>query len=125
MRNALNWFEIPVVDLDRAAAFYATVLDRDALPTDEPQPGRRMAFLPSEGEGVGGALVKDAYGTPAATGTTVFLNAGGDLDAIVSRIEPAGGAVLMPVTDIGPWGRIALLRDTEGNKVGLHSPARG
>lgn len=123
MRHALNWFEIPVTDIGRAAAFYAAVLGRAELPTDEPQPGRRMAFLPSEGEGVAGALVADAHGAPSMAGATLYLNVTGDLDGAVARVAPAGGAVLMPITDLGRWGRIALMRDSEGNKVGLHAAA--
>lgn len=121
MHNALNWFEIPVRDLDGAAAFYAAVLGVPALPRDEPQPGRCMAFLPSDGAGVGGALVASATGTPAAAGTTVYLNADGRIDAAAGRVSAAGGTVVMPVTDIGRWGRIALFSDPEGNVVGLHS----
>lgn len=123
MRHALNWFEIPVTDIARAAVFYAAVLGRTELPMDEPQPGRRMAFLPSEEEGAAGALVQDAHGAPSMAGTTVFLNVTSDLDGAVSRVDAAGGVVLMPITDLGRWGRIALMRDTEGNKVGLHAPA--
>jgi len=51
----------------------------------------------------------------------VYLNASGKLDACLERVVPAGGAVVMPKTDIGDPGFIAVVRDTEGNLVGLHS----
>lgn len=117
----MAWFEIPVRDLDRAAAFYAARLGVAALANDEPQPGRRMAFLPSEEAGVGGALVSSATSEPAGAGTTVNLNATGLIEAAVDRVAPAGGTVLMPVSAIGACGRIALLSEFDGNVAGLHS----
>ena len=54
-------------------------------------------------------------------GVIVYLDADGTLDAGLARVERAGGQVILPKTDIGPPGFIALVRDTEGNLVGLHS----
>jgi hypothetical protein len=56
------------------------------------------------------------------TGTTVYLDGGNDLSVPFSRVENAGGKVILPKTAIGEnRGFIALFIDTEGNKVGLHS----
>ncbi len=121
MTSAINWFELPVEDLDRARKFYervlGTALGAGARVNDG---GMQMAFFPSSG-GVGGALVKDARFRPAADGAVVYLNADGTLDACVRRVEAAGGKVLVPKTDIGEHGHFALLLDTEGNRVGLHA----
>lgn len=116
--NAITWFEIPAVNFERAVTFYETVLG---------EPLRRGEFdgLPHGffgGEGVAGAVVQGRM-KPGAVGTLVYLNAGGSIEAIVARIEAAGGAIILPVIGIGPQGQMAILRDTEGNHVGLHQPA--
>ncbi len=118
MRNAVNWFELPVVDLERARRFYETVLATRMKP--EVFGGMPQALFPYE-DGVGGALVKDPRYRPTPDGAVVYLDAGGKLDACLRRVEAAGGKVVMPKTDIGAPGFIALVLDTEGNKVGLHA----
>jgi hypothetical protein len=60
---------------------------------------------------------------PAEVGTRVFLNLGkgeAALDAALSRAREAGGQVLAAKTSIGPHGWFAVIRDSEGNSVGLH-----
>lgn len=119
MKDALNWFEIPVTDMDRAMAFYGKVLGIEFAPG----PGMgdaRMAMFPAEG-GVGGALIEAEGWTPGVTGSVVYLAWEGDLDVPLSRVEDAGGKVAIPKTDIGENGFFAFILDTEGNRVGLHS----
>ena len=121
MKNAANWFELPVQDLGRARGFYETVLATRLR--QETFGGMPMAIFPYEG-GSGGALVRDARVRPAADGTVVYLDATGTLDACLERVTAAGGKVVLSKTDIGPPGFIALILDTEGNRVGLHDPLR-
>jgi len=84
--------------------------------------GSEMAFFPSE-DGVGGAVVSGDGYEPNDKGSLVYLNAGEDLSAALSRVEKAGGKVIVPKTQISPEiGHFALFIDTEGNKVALHSP---
>jgi predicted enzyme related to lactoylglutathione lyase len=120
MKNALNHFEIPVRDIDRAVRCYegllATRLRRETFN------GLPYALFPHEEPGVSGALVEDPRRAPGG-GTWVYLNAGGQLDAILARAEQAQLEVLLPKTAIGPEGHIALLRDSEGNTVGFNDPA--
>ncbi len=119
-KHAIHWFEIFVSDLDRAVRFYQTVLDVELRRGQED--GRPMALFASAVEhGVGGALVRQPGREPTDNGVIVYLDADGKLDASLARVERAGGRVVMPKTDIGPPGFIALVRDTEGNLVGLHS----
>lgn len=119
MKAAINWFELPVVDIERAQRFYEQVLDIELKPENlGPTP---MALFPYQQPGTGGALIKDARRKPTSDGALVYLNANGTLDACIARIEKAGGKVLLPKTDIGEPGHIAVLLDTEGNAVGLHS----
>lgn len=120
MANALNWFEIPVVDMDRAAAFYSKVLGV-AVEAGQMSPGYSMAMFPNERDGVGGALVSGEGYVPSMSGTLVYLNGGDDLSGPLSRVEAAGGQVIVPKTDIGENGFFAFFVDTEGNKIGLHS----
>ncbi len=117
-QNAINWFEIPCADLDRATTFYETLLDaklhREKLDDT-------MAIFPADQTGTGGTLVKRKFRKPGA-GTMVYLNCDGALDAVLARIPEAGGLVLMPRTAVpGDYGYFACFRDTEGNHVGLHS----
>ena len=121
MTHTINWFEIPTSDLDRAARFYeqmlATSLEREQASGGSLQ----MAVFPGSETAVRGALIADPRRKPAADGAIVYLHAP-DLDGSLARAESAGGQVVMPKTDIGEHGFIALLRDTEGNVIGLHRP---
>jgi len=119
MKNAIDWFEIFVADLERAKRFYELTLGIE-LKRDEyaKVPG---VIFPGAGEGVSGGLVQDPKRTPGPGGSLVYLNATGKLDACLGRVASAGGTVVMPTTDIGNRGFIAVMRDTEGNLVGLHS----
>jgi len=121
MTNTINWFEIPTTDLDRASRFYELVLGASLKREHFDGTGTPMAVFQGEEESVRGALIADERRKPVADGALVYLFAR-DLDASLSRIEQAGGVVVMPKTDIGAPGFIALVRDTEGNVVGLHAP---
>ena len=119
-KNAVNWFELYVTDFDRAKRFYETVLQ---TPLQEfATEGCRMGMFPFDNtNGVGGAVTKMDGVAPGPGGTLVYLNAEGDLDGVLKRIPAAGGSVVKPRTSIGQHGFIAILKDTEGNSVGLHS----
>lgn len=118
MKNALNWFEIPATDMERALKFYNTILGTQM--TTMEMSGLTMAIFPSE-DGVGGAIVHGQGYAPSAEGAVVYLNGGDNLSTVLDKVEDAGGEVIMPKTGIGENGFIAYLADTEGNKVGLHS----
>jgi hypothetical protein len=118
--NPVNWFEIPVNDLQRAIAFYEKSL-QVKLSREEMGP-MKMAMFPSDMEGLGaaGSLVKaDGYG-PCAGGTLVYFRVK-DIEATLKRIVEKGGKILMPKTAIGKYGFIAQFEDTEGNREALHS----
>jgi len=119
MKNVINWFEIFVNELDRACAFYEKVLGVRLRREDFL--GKPMAIFPKDEGGVGGALVRDTGHAVGGDACVVYLDATGKLDACLDRVSGARGAVVLPRTSIGPAGFIALLRDTEGNIVGLHS----
>jgi predicted enzyme related to lactoylglutathione lyase len=120
MANAWTWFEIPTHDLDRAVKFYETVLGISLK--REVFGGTPMAIFPASREDASGALVQEAGRTPSTEGTLIYLDAAGKLDDCLARVRQAGGAVVSGRTDIGDPGYVAVLRDTEGNLIALHSP---
>ena len=121
MANAVNWFEIPVSDIDRAKQFYGTILDvtLEDYPFAE---AHKMAMIPAE-NGVGGALLQGEGYAPSHDGALVYLNGGDDLKVVQDRIAAAGGKVLQEKMSIGENGFVAFFEDAEGNRVGLHSMA--
>ena len=119
MANAINWFELPANNFERAVKFYGKVIGSDLQPMDFP--GMKMAFFPATDNGVGGAVTQGNGSDPNQNGSLIYLNGGEDLDTPLSRVEAAGGKVIQPKTDIGENGFIAMFIDSEGNKVGLHS----
>lgn len=123
MQNAITWFEIPVGDLDRAQAFYETVLARRLR--RESLGGEALAIFPYDAPGVGGALQAGAGAAARAGGSIrIYLDCMPSLDAVLSRVEAAGGQIVAPKSALPPgMGFIAHLRDTEGNEVGLHALA--
>ncbi len=121
MSRAINWFEIPANDLTRATKFWETVLDVK-LHVEESARMKLAIFPYPEGATGGGlALAAAAHRKPSSEGTIVYLNANGKLDACLARVERAGGKIALPKTDIGDPGFIAIVVDTEGNAVGLHT----
>lgn len=124
--NPVNWFEIPVVDMKRARAFYSKVLGREMMDMPSPMPETEMAAFPWEmgAANATGALVKSAQLEPSTTATTVYFQCD-DLDAAIGRVPDAGGKVVLPKTPIGEHGFIAHVLDTEGNRVGLHGAPKG
>ncbi|MBD9663466.1 hypothetical protein FB547_108211 [Variovorax beijingensis] len=121
MQNAISWFEIPVTDIDRAQAFYETVLGRKLRREDFG--GQTLAVFPYDKPGVGGALQAGANASArAGSGIRIYLDCMPSIDAVLARIEKAGGQIVAPKSALPPgMGFIAHLRDTEGNEVGLHA----
>lgn len=123
-RNALNWFEIPVADIDRAQRFYEAVLDAP-LRREAMGPATTLAVFPYDHAGVGGCLFASERGPrPNAEGAIVYLNAGESLDAALARVDAAGGRIVLPRTELPEgMGCFAHFADSEGNRVGLHALA--
>jgi predicted enzyme related to lactoylglutathione lyase len=121
-RNALNWFEIPVRDMDRAQAFYETVLGT-TIRRETIASSQLGVFIYDE-PGVGGCLIAGASApAPSPSGTLVYLDAGASLDAVLARVEAAGGRLATTKVQLpGDMGVYAHVTDTEGNRVGLHAP---
>lgn len=117
----MSIFEIPATDLPRAVDFYEAILgihiEQMALP------GMEMGIFPYEGQLVTGVIIKGEGYTPSATGVTIYLNGGDNLQPILDKVEAHGGQIIVPKTaHADESGYFALFVDTEGNKLGLHSP---
>lgn len=120
MNNLVSIVEIPTIDFARAVAFYQAIMDTSIEEVD--MGGIQMGVLPCEEGSVNVALINGSDYRPSADGTIVYLNAGDDLQIVLDRVEPNGGKLIVPKTEIGPdMGFFALFTDTEGNKLGLHS----
>ncbi|AWI26758.1 VOC family protein [Flavobacterium pallidum] len=118
--NALNWFEIPVTDVQRAKSFYEKLFEINMQPIE--MMDMEMVLFPSKNPKSGGALVKSPNHKPSTEGSIIYLNGNPDLQIVLDRIETAGGKVAMPKTNINPdTGNMAFFIDTEGNMIGLHS----
>lgn len=122
--NVVSWFEIPVKDMSRARALYTKVFGHTLSDLPSPIPGKEMAAFPFEQNAphASGALVKGEGRAPRPDSVLVYFQCGEDLTTEVGRVEGAGGKILTPKTPIGPWGFIAHVLDTEGNRIGLASP---
>jgi uncharacterized protein len=120
--NVLNWFEISATDISRAKKFYETIFEIQMQEME--MAGMKMAMFPWNPEvgKVSGALVQSQMHTPGMVGTIVYLNGNPDLQNVLDRVEKAGGKISMPKTLIDEsTGYMALISDTEGNNIGLHS----
>lgn len=119
--NRVVWFDLEVNDLERAVAFYKAVLAIDIR--IEEYDGFRFATLDHD-QGNGGCLVPTQ--TPIEhqqqTHLLMYLNVAGRLEEAVAQVEANGGQVAQGIHNIGPFGQRAIINDTEGNRIALHSP---
>jgi predicted enzyme related to lactoylglutathione lyase len=119
VRHQLVWVDVPCVDLDRAIAFYSAVLGHQVQKHEGP--GFALGVFPHEQSSVSGCLVVSKDNQPAGHGVLIYLNCDGRLDEAVAAAESNGGNVLQPRQSIAPHGWRAIIRDSEGNRVALHS----
>lgn len=120
MQNASTWFEIPVRDLPAAQRFYETLLGRPMRAED--MGGESLAVFAHDKPGVGGCLMLRPQDVGARGGSIVYLDCAPGVQAALDRGAAAGASVVTPRTLIAPGiGYFALLRDPDGNLVGLHA----
>lgn len=120
MKNAINWFEIPVTNLERAKKFYETILGSEMQVMEAM--GMKSAFFAADLQnGIGGCIIEGKGYEPTNKGSMIYLNGGEDLNGPLEKVEASGGKILLPKTAIGHNGFMAHFEDTEGNKVAFHS----
>ncbi len=121
LKSAINWFEIPATDFDRAVRFYGEIYAFD-MPTRDMGHIRMGFFQHQQGSGIGGAVVSGDGYIPSLEGSKLYLNGGTNLCTVLDRVDNAGGTVVLGKTEISPEiGYFAIIDDTEGNRVYLHS----
>lgn len=116
--NRAVWMDIPVADLARASAFYAGVLGIKVQ--CDSHEGQEFGILEHD-QGNGGSLVPDPGAIAAGKGPLVYLNVDGRIREALRKVRELGGAVTQGVHSIGPHGFRALITDSEGNRMALHS----
>ena len=126
--NPVVHFEIYVEDMTRAKAFYEAVFEAklEQMPNPTPEMEMDMWFFPMDKDtgmssyGAGGMLVKMNGFTPGGGGTLVYFGCD-DCAVQAARAAEHGGSIFQEKTSIGEHGFCAVVRDTEGNLIGLHS----
>lgn len=116
MSNRIVWFDVPALDLARAINFYSRVLDAEIK---EEFPGVAV-FSHNQGE-ISGCVFKTEDVQPTDQGALLYYNVSGRLDDAVSAVEECGGTIKEPPHPIGEFGHRALVIDSEGNRIALHS----
>ena len=118
--NPVNWFEIPVTDLDRSKKFYEYVFGVELTLND--MGNLKMAWFPwaEGGEGAAGSLIKAESYVPSYSGTMVYFSVE-DIESTLKRAEEKGGKIITSKMSIGEFGFVAHFEDSEGNRLGLHS----
>ena len=119
-RNPVGWFEIYVQDMERAKTFYQNTFQVTLQRLDSP--GIELFAFPMQPgtSGCSGALAKMPGKDSGGGGTIVYFSCR-DCAAEATRASQNGGRILKEKTSIGQYGFIALVFDTEGNMIGLHS----
>lgn len=121
MAHSFVWVDIPVHDLARALRFYSAVFGREV--TQQDAGGFQFGLLPHGDNDVAGCLyVSPDDNAPSRTGPLLYLNVAGRMDAAVQAVTQFGGQVLQAPHPIGPHGTRAMVLDSEGNRVALHTP---
>ena len=119
MSNQIVWFDIPVTNLNRAIQFYSRVLGVEVAKNEFS--GNAIGVFPHEGNEVGGCLFFKEGETPSDHGPLLYFNAQDRLDQAIAEVEPNGGRILQPKHEIGPYGWRAVVVDSEGNRIALHT----
>ncbi len=121
--NAISWFEIPVADINRAQKFYEAIFNINMIPME--MASTKMRMFPMEDiMGVGGALIHNStfYKPSSTDGPLIYLNANADVQIVLDKVEAAGGKIIVQKTQISPeYGYMAVINDTEGNRIAFHS----
>lgn len=120
-RNMISWFEIPVLDFQRAKKFYSAILNIEDMQTEQSET-HDIGFFTLYKNKVSGAIVRAKGYEPSKKGPLLYLNADPSMDQTLARIEENGGKIIVPKTVISKTaGCIARFEDLEGNLLALHA----
>lgn len=120
MNNPVGWFEIYVDDMNRAKAFYEAVFNVQLSKLDSPEVEMWAFSMNPDAPGATGSLIK-MPGYPIEGNSVLVYFSCADCKVEAERAAARGGKIHKQKTSIGEHGYIALIVDTEGNMIGLHS----
>lgn len=121
MSNPVGWFEIYVQDMERAKAFYQAVFDIELSKLEGPPELEMWAFpMQDNSYGATGALVK-MEGCGSGDNSVLIYFVCADCAVQAEKAAASGGKIHKEKMSIGQHGYIALVVDTEGTMIGLHS----
>lgn len=121
MKSVVSIFEIPAADISRAIEFYQSILDIKIERVDFLD--IQMGLFPSEDQIVFGVIIQGEGYIPSSEGVTIYLDGGDDLQVILDKVEAMGGRIIVPKSlHADESGFFGIFVDTEGNRLGLHSP---
>jgi len=121
MNSFISIFEIPATDISRAINFYKEILGVKIERLDFSE--MEMGLFPYKNQTVTGVIMKGEGYEPSASGVTIYLNGGDNLQTILDKVQVLGGKIIISKTPhADARGYFAIFHDSEGNKIGLHSP---
>jgi predicted enzyme related to lactoylglutathione lyase len=120
MKNPVNWFEIYVQDIERAKAFYAAVFNVEFTRIGDGQIEMWGFPMQPDGFGASGSLVRMPGISSGGNSVLVYFSCA-DCAVEAAKVAKAGGRIQKGKMSRGQYGHIALVIDTEGNMIGLHS----
>lgn len=125
--NIITWFEIPIVDTARAKKFYESILAIEMSTRSFPETKEKLTFFPYDPKviqatsgRVTGVLKESPTAKPSKDGTVVYINASPEIQFVLDKVKASGGEIIVPKTEMNA-GFIAIIMDSEGNKIGLHA----
>ena len=118
--NRVVWVDIPVADLQRANRFYAAVLN---VPVETQEFDALKFSVIDHHDGNGGCLFEKPDEIASTAGVLIYLNVNGRIRDALAKAESQGGKLVETVQALGPHGFRAIVLDSEGNRVALHSMA--
>lgn len=121
MNSYISIFEIPALDISRAIEFYQAILGISIEKME--MPGMEMGIFPYENQSVTGVILKEEGFQPSSSGVTIYLNGGDNLQVVLDEVVKNHGEIIIPKTaHADDSGFFAIFLDSEGNRIGLHSP---
>ena len=122
MGTEINWFEIYVLDLDRAEAFYKKIFNASFFEMIDYPCEARGITLNETPESLEGALVNHPSRRPSHEHGTILFFEVDDVDEIVEQVKQENIPVWRESFSIGHSPeRMAIVGDSEGNAIGIMS----
>jgi len=116
---AVDWVEIGCSEPEKACDFYRELFGW-TIEGDEPGEGGQVhaGFRTGSEVGARGGIGSSRDGQPHVD---IYAHVD-DVAKYVERVEPAGGMVVMPATQVDGETQIAMFTDPTGNTFGLYGP---